>query len=281
MLGDYACPAPIETFTATRSERHPTELASLHGARLVTVTETEAGSRWDETKIKLLTGGDRIAARFMNQNFWYFWPQFKLLISGNNQPAIRSVDFGMKRRMVVLPFERTFQLEEQDKDLVAKLQEEWSDILLWAIEGCLEWQRVGLKPPAAISQATGDYLDDQDIVGNWLAEYTVRDQNAKTSPTDLFNHFRRWAEGKGARHCSMAEFSQNLAGKEFQRIKTGGSRFFRGLRFRTGQDGADLPAILINSNRDLRKVVAITGKGAPARPKGITPKYTAKRSNRS
>jgi P4 family phage/plasmid primase-like protien len=281
MLGEYACPAPIEMFTVTRNERHPTDLASLHGARLVTVTETEAGSRWDETKIKLLTGGDRIAARFMHQNYWYFTPQFKLLISGNNQPALRSVDFAMKRRMVVLPFEITFQAEEQDLDLATKLQEDWSAILLWAIEGCLEWQRLGLKMPPAIMRATGEYMEEQDTVGRWIADRIVEDPNAKTSPTDLFEDFRRWADRKRVRYCGIAEFSQNLAGRDFQRIKSGGSRFFRGLRVKTGQDGADLPVIPHNNGRDPHKVVTMTGRGAPTRPGRPIYKYHPRRSNNS
>lgn len=63
--GDYHRSAPIETFTVSHGERHPTELAGLRGARLVTAVETEEGRRWAESRIKALTGGDKIAARFM------------------------------------------------------------------------------------------------------------------------------------------------------------------------------------------------------------------------
>lgn len=91
-LGDYHRAAPIETFTALEQERHPTDLAGLRGARLVIATETEEGRRWAESKIKALTGGDKISARFMRQDFFDYNPQFKMIIAGNHKPGLRSVD---------------------------------------------------------------------------------------------------------------------------------------------------------------------------------------------
>jgi putative DNA primase/helicase len=88
--GEYHRTAPIETFTASATDRHPTDLASLYGARLVTAVETEEGRRWAESRIKSLTGGDRIAARFMRQDFFEYTPQFKLIIAGNHKPGLRS-----------------------------------------------------------------------------------------------------------------------------------------------------------------------------------------------
>ena len=88
----------METFTASNTDRHPTELAALRGARLVTATETEEGRRWAESRIKQLTGGDPIAARFMRQDLFEFVPQFKLVIAGNHKPQLRNVDEAMRRR---------------------------------------------------------------------------------------------------------------------------------------------------------------------------------------
>ena len=84
---DYHRTAPIETFTATSVDRHPTDLAGLRGARLVTAVETEEGRRWAKSRIKAMTGGDKISARFMRQDFFEFRPQFKLLIAGNHKPG--------------------------------------------------------------------------------------------------------------------------------------------------------------------------------------------------
>lgn len=146
ILNDYARTAPIETFIVSTGEKHPTELAGLQGARLVSAIETEDGRRWAESKIKALTGGDKIAARFMRQDFFEFTPQFKLIVAGNHKPGLRSVDEAVRRRLNLIPFVVTIPENERDKDLGHKLKTEWPRILQWAIEGCLAWQRQGLRP---------------------------------------------------------------------------------------------------------------------------------------
>ena len=122
ILGDYHTTAQIETFTASPNDRHPTELAKLRGARIVSAVETQEGRRWDETKIKQITGGDISAARFMRQDFFDFAPAFKLLIAGNHRPELRSVDEAIRRRMNLLPFTVTIPEGERDKDLADKLK---------------------------------------------------------------------------------------------------------------------------------------------------------------
>jgi putative DNA primase/helicase len=119
--GDYHRTAPIETFTDSKNERHPTDLAGLRGARLVTAVETEEGRRWAESKIKALTGGDKVAARFMRQDFFEFAPQFKLLIAGNHKPGLRSVDEAIRRRLHLIPFAVTIPPSERDAELPGKL----------------------------------------------------------------------------------------------------------------------------------------------------------------
>ena len=157
-IGDYHRSSAIETFTASTAERHPTDLAALRGARAVTAVETEEGRRWAESKIKSLTGGDRIAARFMRQDFFEFNPTFKLIIAGNHMPSLRSVDEAIRRRFHLIPFTITVPPDERDEKLGEKLKAEWPGILAWMIEGCLEWQRSGLAPPESVLSATASYL---------------------------------------------------------------------------------------------------------------------------
>ena len=163
LLGDYHKTAPIETFTASHTDRHPTDLASLRGARLVTATETEEGRRWAESRIKQLTGGDTVAARFMRQDFFEYRPAFKLIIAGNHKPLLRSVDEAIRRRFHLIPFAVTIPPEERDAVLAEKLKAEWPGILAWLIEGCLEWQTEGLRPPQAVLEATEAYLSAEDF----------------------------------------------------------------------------------------------------------------------
>ncbi len=160
----------MSTFTATQNERHPTELAMLRGARLVTAQETEDGQQWAESKIKALTGGNPVSARFMRQDFFTFQPTFKIVIAGNHKPSLRNVDEAIKRRINMPPFEVTIPVHERDLQLAEKLKEEWPGILSWAIQGCLEWQRIGLAPPPAVIEATATYLAEQDAVGRFISE---------------------------------------------------------------------------------------------------------------
>jgi putative DNA primase/helicase len=129
IVNDYSKSAPIETFVASRSEHHPTDLAGLQGARLVTVTETEDGRRWDESKIKSITGGDRISARFMRQDYFEFTPVLKLVIAGNHKPGLRSVDEAIRRRLHLIPFTVTIPPAERDLSLSEKLRAEWGAYL--------------------------------------------------------------------------------------------------------------------------------------------------------
>jgi putative DNA primase/helicase len=154
VLGDYCLATPIETFTEARNDRHPTELARLRGARLVIATETEAGRHWAESRLKELTGGERIPARFMHKDFFEYLLQFKPWISGNHRPRLRSVGVAMRRRVRMIPFLVTIPQEECDPQLADKLKDERPGILQWMIDGCLEWQERGLAAPE--SRQPGD-----------------------------------------------------------------------------------------------------------------------------
>jgi putative DNA primase/helicase len=164
IFGTYRTTAPIDTFTVTNSTSHPTDLAGLMGARLVTAVETEEGRPWAESKIKALTGGDEISARFMRQDFFSFTPTFKLMIAGNHKPRLRSVDEAMRRRFHLIPFAVTIPKADRDIDLVGKLKAEWPAILRWMIDGCMIWQKMGLAPPQAVIDATNKYLESEDAI---------------------------------------------------------------------------------------------------------------------
>jgi putative DNA primase/helicase len=186
ILGEYHKTAPIETFTASNADRHPTDLASLRGARLVTATETEEGRRWAESRIKQLTGGDTVAARFMRQDFFEYRPAFKLVIAGNHKPSLRSVDEAIRRRFHLIPFAVTVPPEERDPDLAEKLKEEWPGILAWLIEGCLEWQTEGLSPPKAVLDATAAYLSAEDSLSAWIDDTCERKPGAWASSSLVY-----------------------------------------------------------------------------------------------
>lgn len=242
LLGDYAAVAPMETFVATASDRHPTDLASLRGARLVTAQETEEGRRWAEAKIKSLTGGDPISARFMRQDFFTFLPQFKLVVAGNHKPSLRNVDEAIRRRFHLLPFTVTIPKDERDPDLPRKLEAEWGGILAWAIGGCLEWQQIGLRPPKAVVDATEKYLSEEDSFAMWLEECCERDPAAWEATAELFASWNAWVERNGERPWAKKRFGQVMESRGFEAERgRSGNRGYRGVRLvrSENQESAD------------------------------------------
>jgi putative DNA primase/helicase len=197
LLGDYGVEANIETFIITGYERHPTELADLRGARLVTCGETDEGQRWAEARIKTLTGGDPVKARFMRQDFFQYQPQFKLFLAGNHKPRLSNVDEALQRRFRLIPFTYTVPRDERDLDLAEKMKVDWPGILDWAIEGCIMWQAEGLEPPAVVAEATKSYLSQEDAITSWYGDCCVPDDKAFTYIKDLFASWAKWAQDSG------------------------------------------------------------------------------------
>jgi putative DNA primase/helicase len=217
--GDYHRAAPIETFTEGSVDRHPTELAMLRGARLVTSEETEEGRRWAESRIKMLTGGGEVSARFMRQDFFEYMPQFKLVIAGNNKPGLRSANEAIRRRFNLLPFTVIIPEAERDENLVEKLKAEWPGILAWMIAGCLDWQKKGLAPPKIVTDATEEYLQGEDNINAWLDECCAKDAKGWTSSGDLFSSWKDWAEAAGEYVISKKRLGQQLEDRGFVPIK--------------------------------------------------------------
>ena len=234
ILGSYAITAPMETFTESPTDRHPTELAMLRGKRLCSATETQQGRRWDEAKIKMLTGGDKVPARFMRGNYFQFVPAFKLLISGNHKPGLRNVDEAIRRRLHLVPFVVTIPPDQRDPQLRDKLRAEWPGILQWAIDGCLAWRRDGLKPPQIVVDATAEYLASEDAVRIWIEECCELGLADFALSADLFTSWEAWAKAAGEKVGSRKALSQRLLDRGFRAGRFGAksARGFEGLRVR-------------------------------------------------
>jgi putative DNA primase/helicase len=231
IFGDYATIADVGTFIANEYDRHPSDVAKLHSARLVVAQETDKGRRWDEAKIKQMTGGDKLTARFMRGDYFDFVPKFKLFITGNHKPRLDNVDEAMRRRLLLVPFTAQIPEGERDPDLSRKLEAEWPAILRWAIAGCGMWRREGLKPPAIVTEATADYFNDQDTHQQWM-EDCLGDggPHAFTAIGQLFASWRQWCEERGLKPGSAKALSEALGDRGHQRARApGGVRGFKKL----------------------------------------------------
>ena len=233
IMGAYAATAAMDTFTASHSDRHPTDLAMLDGARMVIATETDEGRAWAEARIKALTGGDAITARFMRQDFFTFTPAFKLTISGNHKPTLSNVDDAARRRFNIAPFLN--KPAHPDPHLVETLQREWPGILRWMIEGCLAWQREGLSRPKVVLAATEDYFAEQDVLAQWVDECCECDGRIGDTRKNLFNSWRTYATDRAEDPHNSKWFTTMLEREGYLRAKDCDlfrGRGFRGIRVR-------------------------------------------------
>lgn len=235
VMGDYALGCPDGFFEEQKHQKHQTEIARLRGARLAIASETNHACNLAESKVKKLTGGDTLTANFMHQNHFDFRPTAKFVLFTNHKPRIKSTDNGIRRRIVLIPFEVTIPSDKQDLSLLETLlREEGPGILRWIVEGARELNELDgrLNPPASIRAATEEYLASEDVVGRFLSEAcTVKpgDRFIKTKAGHLFATFRAWCEETGESTCDQRDFAGRLQARGFQATKSNGTRWYFGI----------------------------------------------------
>lgn len=230
--GDYGRRVAATTFLNSTTERHPTDIAGLHGARLAIASELPRGKTWDEAIIKDLTGGDRMTARFMRQDFFDFDPQMTLMIAGNTQPSFKGVDEAIRSRVVLVPFAVTIPPERRDGSLPDRLRAEHPAILRWCIDGAMAWQERGLDVPASIAAASAAYFDEEDTVGQFLRDETVCDPIGFVASDDLIIRFNFWCEQQGLGRWTKRSLIKELRQRGFEDARTTSKRGLRGLRMK-------------------------------------------------
>jgi putative DNA primase/helicase len=229
LLGDYAKQAAPDLLISKTGDRHPTEIADLRGARLVATVETGEGRRMAENLVKQMSGGDRMKGRYMRRDFFDFMPTHKLWLATNHKPAIRGTDLGIWRRIRLLPFAETIADHEKDPGLLVKLKAELPGILAWAVRGCLEWQRDGLRPPEAVTAATAAYRAENDVLAAFLDERCIVDRRAEVAATAIYKAYVEWCDIYGERAESQTAFGKQLSERdEIERSKSG-IKVYRGI----------------------------------------------------
>jgi putative DNA primase/helicase len=205
------------------------------------MNETTQGARFDEAKLKDLTGGDTLTARFLHQEFFDFHPTHRIVIRGNHRPAINGTDEGIWRRLRLVPFTVSIPPDEQDRGLLRKLEAELPGILNWALKGCREWQAEGLKPPQIVSDAVRAYREESDTLGRFIAECCEARALAQVKSSALFKRYQEFAQGAGERWIASKDFPAEMERRGFtwKRTKTGG--MFLGLELSGAPDREEVP----------------------------------------
>ena len=245
VLGDYGVTCPSEVFTIQRFEAHPEAIMRLRGARLIVSSEIAAGARWNEERIKAITGGEKVVARGMRESSVEFSFCGTLLIAGNNKPELSAVNNAIKRRMHLVPFAAHIDEDDVNKNLAETLKREAGGILKWMIEGCSAWKMEGLRRPEAVEAATIEYFADEDHVRQWIDECCDYhpDATERTATSTLFASWRNWCEASGLRYGTINQFSTQLVHAGIERANFHSSaRGFKGIAIKPkkkAEDGED------------------------------------------
>lgn len=202
VLGEYARQVPTELLVQKHGATHPAERMVLRGLRLASASETEQGARLAVALLKALTGGEAISARGMRENFTEFQASHKLALQTNNKPTIADSSPAVWLRMCLVEWGVTIAPERQDPALKEKLLEEAPGILRWIVEGCLAWQREGLRPPRAVQESTEEYRRESDPVSEFLAARCTTDplpgkDIARVMFKAFYESFKSWCEDNG------------------------------------------------------------------------------------
>lgn len=220
---DYFGTLPRSLLMASKQDRHPTELTTLFGRRLMIAHETDSGGRLSEALVKQLTGGDKITARGMREDFWTFAPTHKILLLTNHKPDVRGTDHAIWRRLRLIPYNVRFDGERRDKSMPEKLANEKQGILAWLVRGCMEWQRIGLSEPQSVMAATDSYRSEQDIITQFISECCFESPHAKGRASHLYEAYRKWCEGNGEWAQKQRKFGEALTEKGYQRYPNNGT----------------------------------------------------------
>jgi putative DNA primase/helicase len=231
--GSYAHNLPSEALMTSKHERHPTSFAALQGKRLAISCEMDDGMHWAEAKIKSLTGDPTITARFMRGDDFEFAITHKHILAGNFKPRLKGDDFAMARRMVLVPFNQTFQGARRDDGLSEKLKGEYSGILQWFIEGARKWSESGLKIPALVLEASKEYMSQQNDIALWIEEQCEVGPMLEDTTKNLYASYVEWKAEQGEKPQAKKTWSERMENAKFERLdRTTGSRDrgFRGLK---------------------------------------------------
>ena len=225
IMADYATTAPSDTLIEKRyGAGIPNDLAGMRGSRAVFASETGADSRLDEGRVKLMTGGDYISARFMRGEFFRFKPVWKIMLLTNHKPRIVSSDYGIWRRIVLVPFDYTVPQDKMDPMLVDKLKAEAEGILAWMVKGFVKYfldggGKKGLKIPKVVEEEVMDYKMEEDALEQFVSEkcYKQEEITARMLPdrvraSQLHTAFIQWAEESNNR------WLENLSSQKFQKM---------------------------------------------------------------
>jgi putative DNA primase/helicase len=259
LLGEYAINTPASTLLAKKSDAPTYDVARLKGVRFVAASETNEQDKMAESTVKSLTGDKTVTARLLYGNPFSFNPLCKIFLATNNKPIIQGKDFGIWRRVKLIPFNVTIPEEEKDLELYDKLLAELPGILNWAIQGCLAWQQEGLNPPAEVLQATQKYQNEMDSFSRFLDDECILAPSATCTAKEIYARYCQWCDDNGEENPdSQKRFGTALLKKKGIDKYKSGVYYYSGIRPRKDDDTPTPPT---TPEKITRVVLPVEGRG--------------------
>ncbi len=211
ILNDYAATMPENFLLDTTGNAHPTDIARLRGVRLAVASETRPDGKFNESRVKMLTGGDTLSARFMGQNFFDFKPTHTLFMAVNHLPEVKSGGDGFWRRLRKIDFRKTIPAEKRKENFAQLLvQEEGPGILQWMVDGAVRLTNQGFSEPESVKMATQSYRHEEDHIAKFLDEKTIVADTASVTKVAVYNAYRDWCAENGEKPVTQNNLSREV-----------------------------------------------------------------------
>ena len=236
IMGDYTRVAESSTILKRKHERTSSnDLADLYGYRLVRASETAANQVLDEARIKIITGGNTIKCRLLYKQYIEYIAQFKLVLETNHKPQIESQDNSIWRRVDRLDFDQTFDEADGTRDefLRDTLETELEGVLLWMIDGAIEWFKTGLATPQTITDLNISYKAELDEIGGFLETCTEKDSSSKVPKKTLYLLYTFWCKHTEEYPLSKKAFGKRLEENGFAHKRSNGVESRTGIKINT------------------------------------------------
>jgi putative DNA primase/helicase len=224
-----------------RSSSGPSaDIMRLRGLRLTWASETNEGRRMDAGQVKLLTGGGDLVGRPPYARREVSFPQsFTLCLLTNAKPQASAEDYALWRRICLIPFNTRFVDDPKeshekliDRFLDDKLAAEAEGILVWMVQGCLEWQQDGLQPPAAVTQATDDYRADEDVLQQFIDDACIVHREASCKADRLYSEYKQWMNDNGIKPMTGTMFGRKVS-ERFEKVRRNDGMRYSGIGIMT------------------------------------------------
>jgi len=224
-MAEYTIDAPFTTFEQSKYNNQSNELARLNGARIVTASESSDSKSLNVERLKNITGGDPITARFLYSEHFTFKPECKIFLAVNILPNADDTSKGFWRRVHIIPFNECFEGERCNEYLVNELGLEKAGIMNWMIEGFKKWKLEGLDKPHDVVRMSKEYEVESNPINEFIELFLEVKDGSVISSSDLYIRFERWLQSEYPKiKITQTKFSKGIKSKGYVIAPHGKSR---------------------------------------------------------